>query len=213
MNDFRQQLILLVLDKLIIGGLIVLAYYFVNRAIEKLKGREALRRDLEMLRDRTALEHIQAQIEQLYSPLLSLVQYARIMRALKKERLKLEKERQQANEVKPEEYEKVERYFVEKYFLPLNTKIADLIKSKIHLIDSDEIPKSFLDFLKHQANYEGLHNLWKDEGIPSDMLPGVKWPEDLEKEVEGSLQELRKSYNDYLRRIKGVTEHLIPPNP
>lgn len=211
MNGFRQQLVLLLLDKLIIGGLIVLAYYFANRAIEKLKGREAMRRDLEMLRDRTALEHIRAQIEELYSPLLSLIQYARIMRALKKERLKLEREGQESKEVKSEEYEKVERYFVEKYFLPLNAKIADLIKSKIHLINSDEIPKSFLDFLKHQASYEGLHNLWKDEGIPSDKLPGVKWPEDLEKEVEDSLQGLRKSYNDYLRRIKGVAEHLIPP--
>jgi hypothetical protein len=103
------------------------------------------------------------------------------------------------------EEEDIWRYFVETYFLPLNRQIADLIRAKIYLIDSDEIPPTFKQFLVHQVQYDSLHALWKDKAISSDEVPASGWPVSFEKDVETGLSKLREEHNQFVKRIKAAT--------
>lgn len=219
MTYFLEKILPVLIDKLAIGFLILVAGYYLNRLLEKyrleqnkalegfkgeqnrvleeLKGDEAIRKEYEVLRDKTALQYLQRQIEELYSPLLDSIQYSDIVYKIEKKRI--------PEGVRSKETAEIKRYFVETYYLPLNSKMAELIRTKIYLLDSDEIPDSFKQFLRHQAYYECLHNLWKDKGITSDEIQGGEWPSDFEADVRNTLNKLRRDYNEYLRQISTAT--------
>ena len=59
---------------------------------------------------------------------------------------------------------RVWRFFIEKYFLPVNAKIRQLVLSKMHLLSDGVLPKTFGAFLDHETRFEALHRLWKATG-------------------------------------------------
>jgi len=194
MNDFQQKILLTVIDKVAIGLLIGITGYYLNRLLEKLKGEQALRREVEMLRGQTRLKHLQRQIEELYGPLLGLIQYGDAVNQV--EVAKIPK-----GNTGPDVAE-IRRYFVEKYYLPLNAQMSDLLRTKIYLLDSDHMPDSFQQFLMHAAQFECLHKLWKDMAIRSDDIRGIEYPATFKQEVARSLDQLRSSYYDQVKLLK-----------
>ncbi len=192
MITFKQQLILTAIDKLVFAIIVAVAVYYLNRTLEKYKGEQALRREYEALRDQAALTHLQRQIEELYSPLLGLIQQARIIRKVAS--LKCPGGR---SGPRPDVWE----YFVDKHFLKLDRQISDLLRAKVHLLETDEMPESYQQFLAHATEYDSLLTLWKDRKIPSDDIPVTPWPSTFESDVKGSLDKLRRSYNEDLRRL------------
>ena len=202
-KTFEQEIYLILIDKLLIGLIVIVAGYFFNRLLKRFEGELALRKEAETLRDQTALKYLQSQIEELYSPLLGLIQYSHMVYEIAQKRLPRLKGGIPPGGARPDESE-IWRYFVETYFLPLNMKMADLIRKKIHLINSDEVPDSFQKFLAHQAEYDCLHSLWKNEKIASDEIIGAGWPDDFGKTVKSSLADLKKEYNTYAKRLKNA---------
>jgi hypothetical protein len=193
MRTFYQDLALVIIDKLIIGALILLAGFFLNRLLEKFKDTQALRREYETLRDQTSLRYLERQIEELYSPLLGLIQYAGVV-------FRIARQKVPEGPQSPEQVE-VWCYFAEKYFLPLNSQIASLIRTKLSLLDSEGLPPSFQHFLDHQAQFECLHSLWRDKSISSDEISGNRWPSQFESDVRATLDQLRCRHNEYRSRL------------
>ena len=199
-KTFSQELLLLLIDKLVIGLLLVVAGYFISKLLERFKGEQELRKEFESLRDQTTLNHIRNQIEELYSPLLGLITQSKIVFDIAKRKLPHIQDHPK-EQVTREEAE-TWRYFVEEYFLPLNKQMSDLIRMRIYLITTDELPGSFSKFLIHQAQFQCLHNLWRDKGISSAEIQGIGWPSDFDANVQRTLTNLRKDYNEYLKRIE-----------
>lgn|SRR3989442_6092198 len=199
-QTFVQQVQLILIDKLAFGLLILIAGFFLNRLLEGFKSYQAILKDAQSLRDQAALRHLQRQIEELYSPLLALIQHSHLVYGVAAKKLpRLGK----ASRCPARQEETVMwRYFVEEYFLPLNKEMADLIRSKIYLIDTDHIPESFLQFLEHQSQFDCLHRLWKDLTISSDEIGGRGWPTNFNQDVENTLSKLRLEYRQYVQRIK-----------
>lgn len=193
---FTQDIILTVIDKFAIGLLILIAGFFLNKILERFKGEQALRKQYEALRDQTKLNHIQRQIEELYSPLLGLITTSKIVNDianLKQDSVGTDGTNEEAE---------TKRYFVEQYYLPFNRQMADLIRAKVYLVPTSELPDSFNLFLKHQAQFDCLHSLWRDEGISSDKIPIERWPDQFRVDVQTTLTELRSNYNEYLERVE-----------
>jgi hypothetical protein len=184
MAEFQRELALTIIDKLLIGLLLVVVAFFVNRSLERLKADLSARRDYEALRDKATLEHLQQQITLLYSPLLGLTERSRVIKGLAIQ--------------KGWEYR---QYFDENYFIPLNIERANLIIKHYHLLETDELLPSFRDFLEHATNYEVLHKLWAERGISSDEIKGEDWPIDFEGDVRASLNQLKDRYNKLYQRI------------
>jgi hypothetical protein len=194
MNEFQQKVLLIVIDKFAIGLLIVIAGYCFNRLLEKLRGELALRREIEMLRDQTGLKHLQRQIEELYSPLAGLIQYGEVVNQVEFAKAPKDSTSHDAAEIR--------RYFAEKYYLPLNSQMSDLIRTKIYLLDCDHMPESFQQFLMHSAQFECLHRLWQDKGIRSEDISGIPYPTTFKQDVRHSLDQLRASYNNQIRLLR-----------
>ncbi|HSL54147.1 MAG TPA: hypothetical protein VK868_07110, partial [Pyrinomonadaceae bacterium] len=164
-----------------------------SRELETLKGEQALRREYEVFRDQAALQHLQRQIEELYSPLVGLIQYGDVVNQVESAKI--------PPADRSEKTPKIRRYFVEKYYLPLNAQVSDLIRTKIYLLDSDAIPESFQQFLLHAAQFECLYNMWKDIDEDSANIPGIEYPKTFKQEVRSSLDQLRQTYNEYTKRL------------
>jgi hypothetical protein len=219
---------LIVIDKLIIGLLIAGVGYFISRllqehrtaqdrmlelfkteqsrtlellkgeqsrALELLKAEQTLRRDAAVLRDQTTLRHLQRQIEELYSPLLALLQTEDEIYKLMLERI--------GHDWKAPAAPTIWTHFMERHFLPLNRQITELIRTRIYLIDTDQIPASFRKFMAHHTQTEALHELWKEKKIDSwQTVKMTEWPDEFGRDVEVSLAGLRQRYNSYLRKIQ-----------
>ena len=82
-----------------------------------------------------ARRHLQRQIEELYSPLLGLIQYGAAVNVIERQIL--------PHGARDDVEGEVLRFIRERYYLPLNAQMIDLIRAKIYLLDTDAPPESF----------------------------------------------------------------------
>jgi hypothetical protein len=161
----------------------------------------ASRRDLVARRDSAARDHLEKQIEQLYGPLLGLIQHSRSAFAVAARILP----RDQHGQVEFGRFSardgEIWRFFVEDYFLPVNAKIRVLIRSNMHLLEAGILPKTFADFFSHEVQFEALHRLWKEKGVDSSGVASLGWPTDFEADVQTTLDALRLRHQVFLRRV------------
>lgn len=153
--------------------------------------------------EEAALRHLRRQIEELYGPLYGLIQFGEAVNDIEWLRLPSDA-RDEKGRPKDEEGGKVIRFFREHYYLPLNEQMMELIRTKVYLLDSDTIPKSFTDFIRHAAQLDCFHRLWKEADIRTHGIKPIEYPSEFRSEVEGTLNQLRREYNEYIRRMKGT---------
>jgi hypothetical protein len=182
------------------GVLIGVVGWFVSHRLTS-------RREETARRDNAARSHLEAQIEQLYGPLLGHIQYSRFVYEVATHRLA-------PSPSEPIDFTKLStnegeiwRFFVESYFLPNNARIRDIIRAKMHLLDEGILPQSFEAFLRHEAQFEALHRLWKEKEVetpPSKSMQSGGWPLNFEQDVAETFGNLRSRHQAFLRRL-GVT--------
>jgi hypothetical protein len=90
---------------------------------------------------------------------------------------------------------------VETYFIPANARMAELIRSKIYLVQENELPDSWMRFLAHQTNFEVLDKLWRDKNEETNQS-GPGWPGGFSEDVRKSLSGLRRAYNGHAMHLK-----------
>ncbi len=162
-----------------------------------------LRNEKRKRREEAALRHLQRQIEELYGPLFGLIEFGAAINDIEWKRLPAE-ERDEKGRPRDEEGGKVIRFFREHYYLPLNNQMMELIRSKAYLLDSDAIPESFKIFMRHAAELDCFHGLWKEVDIKTHGKQPIEYPPQFRSEVEGTLNALRDEYNEYIRRMKAA---------
>ncbi len=161
--------------------------WFVLDSLSKKREDKTRRREL-------TLRHLQRQIEELYGPLLGLIQQTRIVYQVAVSKLPHTPEGRTDQQCFSSSDAAVWQYFVETYFFPLNSQITDLLRTKLYLLDSQVMPESFHHFLEHSAQFECLHKLWKEKGIDSSSVRGIGWPKNFEHDVEETLKSLMERY-------------------
>ena len=80
--------------------------------------------------------------------------------------------------------------------LPSNLQIETILLTKIHLLEDDEIPASFLNFLKHSM----INRSYKDIGLNLDYLDkDVSYPDQFAQDIAKGYELAR---SNYLRLLK-----------
>lgn len=175
----------------LVGGIITMLGWFANYYLARKKETEAHQRE-------KSQQHLERQIEELYGPLWGLIQQSKVVYDVACQRLPSIN-----GNIDPGKFDKQEseiwNYWKDTFFLPINIQIAELLRTKVYLIESSEIPASFRDFLIHQAQFEVLHRLWKDKRIDSTQVHGIGWPPRFNSDVAESLGRLRTRYRDQLQ--------------
>jgi|SRR5918911_2163008 hypothetical protein len=152
----------------------------------------------DILRDEREIEHLRQQIEELYAPLCGLIQQVRNHHETFRE-IAITDQGEVTLEQLSKTQQEVWYYLAENYLLPLNSKMAELIRTKMHLLASDELPKSFKEFLEFESRFAFLHGLDRDKAIKVNISTKIGWPLTFESDIEDTLQKLKVRYNKHLK--------------
>jgi hypothetical protein len=189
----QDEVIKILLDKLAVGGLLLLGGFLLNKTIEKLKYAESLKNEITKQRFVTRLQLIERQLTEFYWPI-----YLR----LQKDNVVWERMLDKGKEDN-EALQRIGTLIETDFILPNHEEMVKVIESKIHLAQSDkELLEALLSYLDHIAVYKAaraagftdLHNTQKD------LLP--PWPDNLYILIEQRTKALQNEYDDLLARYK-----------
>ena len=195
-----EKIIELVIDKVLLGSIVLAAGYWLNKRLEIFKNKTnqenlqkqliaELENQLAISQYNAELEFIERQISEFYWPIYLRLEKDNVMWE-RIERLSAEKN------VLPEAVSKV----IEKEFILKNhQEIVEIIESKIHLVGDFDNSKKFIDellkYIKHVEVYKTIRSIKKFRRFnPIDLKE--PFPEDLFKLVKDNFQELQNTHED-----------------
>jgi hypothetical protein len=135
--------------------------------------------DKRLERAQMRMQRLQEQIEQLYGPLFSIIDQLDTCN-------RIEPRIAKDNAMTDEQRQSFKRFMCYEFYLPLHRQIRDILQAKLYLIDGLTVPKSFLEYMEHSAQYEIQTRLWFEKGIASDRTEGAPYPAEFNDDVEFS---------------------------
>lgn len=189
--SLHDQIIASVVDKLLIGFVVLIAGWWLNRLLEGIKYRLALQNEFSKLRDAKELDFLDRQLSQFYYPLYIRLHIDRAVwdRILDKKK--------GSGDVRGRVGEAIEKNVI----LPNHLKMVGIIESNIHLAESDGTAFSqMLQYVRHVSVYRALRESGIVDTDPLDL--GEPWPSQFLEVIERTTGELQERYD------KLATTHL-----
>jgi hypothetical protein len=160
----------------LLGALVTVFGWYVTYAYTKRM--EDRRRRLESHR-----QYRSQQIEQLYGPLLSLIEQIFNVWQVRDNIL--------TNcRCSPEQEKAIKELIWKQYFTPLHAEIGGLLRTKLYLLEGSILPESFTEYLEHATQEGCQHVLWNELQIDTSCAPGRPWPANFHSEVKTTLKKL-----------------------
>lgn len=169
----------------------------------------ANRREHRTRRLEAALDYAERQIEELYGPLLSLIEQIFTVWTVR-ERVLFPDGRVGIEAPGDAERQRLIKFFQEAYFFPLHEKIRDILSSKLHLVDGQTVPPSFYAYLEHATQQLVQHRLFQEFRLSTLQVPGVPWPQNFYHDVKDSLEEIMARSDRYLRDLETGGVYRVP---
>jgi hypothetical protein len=190
-------LALTLIDKGLIGLLLLFAGFILNKVLEKYKSSRALKNELAKIRDTKKLEYMEKQLSQFYWPLYIRLQIVKTAREAFKDSKMINNELRE--EIGPEKYDglcqKISSEIERNFLIPNREEIIGIIQANIHLMEGDTPAfNAMRQCIKHIAVYKGMKAAEYHDKSPRDL--GAPWPEELLTLVSGKAYEIQKLYDD-----------------
>jgi hypothetical protein len=134
------------------------------------------------------------QIEELYGPLLSLIEQIFNVWQVRENVLR-------GTEYSAEDQRRIKEFFWQQYFTPLHQEIGALLRTKLYLLEGGRLPDSFTEYLEHATQEACQHRLWSELGIDTSKVPGRQWPQAFDNDVKTALARLMAEYQSGLARL------------
>lgn len=155
------------------------------------------RGEVRRARRQARLDRLDAQLKELYGPLLVLVESnERTWDAFRERHLPSREDRQSAGGL-TEEQRRLWRRWVLTVFMPTARRMREVVVTHGDLFAEDEIPPVIMEFCAHVASYEVTLVAW-EAGEDEDVL--VRYPGDaLARYVRDAYRSLKAAQADVLR--------------
>lgn len=134
------------------------------------------------------------QIEELYGPLLSLIEQIFNVWQVRENVLR-------GTEYSAEDQRRIKDFFRQQYFTPLHQEIGALLRTKLYLLEGGRLPGSFTEYLEHATQEACQHRLWSELGIDTSKVRGRQWPQAFDKDVKSALDRLMAEYQSGLAKL------------
>jgi len=168
----------------LVTAVVTIVGWFITKALERQQKRVEFRRS-----------YIQRQIEEFYGPLYSLVW--QIFSSNSLQHLIVTQ-----CALNSEEREKVRNYFFEMHFLPLHTRIREILETKLYLVDGTEMPLSIYEYLTHSQQEDIQRQLWTIHRVSTIAVPGKPFPPKFFPMIESTLKKLMREYEISVEQLK-----------
>ena len=185
--SFKDQLILTITDKALIGGLVAIAGFWLNRYSEIFKSRQDLENELRKARDQKQLEILQSQLSNFYWPIYLRLQMDNVVW----ERIL---DRQAKDQIKRSLATEIETNFI----LPNHEATCEIIRSNIQFAASDKyLFDSLVAYVRHVTVYKALRSSGNKDIDPLDV--GEPWPHELFGRVREATLAKQKDFDEMLK--------------
>ena len=94
-------------------------------------------------------------------------------------------------------------FWAENDFLPRNRAIRDLISTNTHLIEGTRMPVSFRRFIEHQASWAVLHERWQVQQVEYSWHSSVNLPDEFAEEVIEAFDQLKSRHQELIGLVGG----------
>src|SRR6266850_2404214 len=172
----------------LIAAVVTIAGWYVTYFYTK-------RREDRTRRTEAQLRYRQRQIEELYGPLLSLIEQIFNTWQVRENIVT-------GGNPTPEQKEQIRHFFWQTYFYPLHQEIGALLKTKLYLLENGQMPASFADYLEHATQEACQNRLWDELHIDTSHVRGKPWPKTFHCDVTKMLDYLMKEHQSGIRDLK-----------
>jgi hypothetical protein len=140
------------------------------------------------------LQYRQRQIEELYGPLLSLVEQIFNVWQVRQNILESPRARYSTDQ-----QTQIREFIWREYFSPLHQEIGTLLRTKLYLLEGGHLPDSFARDLEHATQEACQHRLWSE--LKLETVGGKSWPPGFYDEIKGTLERLMKEHQSGLENL------------
>ncbi|MDG4859704.1 hypothetical protein P8605_16355 [Streptomyces sp. T-3] len=149
------------------------------------------------------LAHVEKQLEQLYGPLVFLVEEGRsafrdFCDTLGRPFVFAGDDSLTARELE------LWLFWVDHHFMPRNQAVQELLSAKAHLIVGDRIPDSYVAFIDHYNSWRVNHLRWKEQGVAYSWHAKANWPRQFDTDVLESFERLKSLQVQLAGLVRGV---------
>ena len=164
--------------------------------------------NLRLARRKDRLDRVSKQLSDFYGPLLALSRAGERSWAAFMDKYRPEARWFWDEEAPPtEEQVNVYRLWVRQVFMPLNTRMVDVVTSKADLLDESHVPDILLQLCAHVASFQAILKRWDDEDF-SENAPGIPLPGvQINEYAEATFRRLKAEQNQLLGVDTGEGEH------
>ncbi|WP_327351055.1 hypothetical protein [Streptomyces sp. NBC_01304] len=163
----------------------------------------ATRADRRRKEHEARLAHVEKQLEQLYGPLVFLVQEGRSAFHDFCDTLGRSVVFEGDDSLTPEQLE-LWLFWVDHEFLPHNKAVQDLLSAKAHLIVGARIPDSFMAFIDYHNSWRVTHLRWKEQGVAYSWHAKANYPRQFEQDVIESFERLKNLQVQLAGLVRGI---------
>jgi hypothetical protein len=182
---FREQILFALFDKALVGIILLAVGYWLNRLLEKTRHGLGLVSKQHEIALRSQLDYKEAQISELYGPIYILLKQIRPLDDLwSEQRLGGRRNHEALAAIRS-----------------ANNRIVELILTKSHLIDGDQIPEYFGRFLTHVSVWHAFLDDPKSDWSVYEELRMAHYDMTFEHEVFCTTESLKRELNDLRRRL------------
>lgn len=134
------------------------------------------------------------QIQELYGPLLSLIEQIFNVWQVRKSVL-------DEGTYSDENQQRIREFFWHRYFSPLHKEIGDLLRTRLYLLEGSHLPKSFSEYLEHSTQENCQHALWNELHLDTSRVQGRPWPGEFYDDVQKGLGRLLGEYKSGIGKL------------
>lgn len=216
-NALSEKIIELLVDKILLGGIVLAAGYWVNQRYEIFKNETTekyrqkeriadlenqkkqqileLENELIMARYNAELELIERQISEFYWPIYLRLEKDNVMWT------KISYLNREGQVVLPPS---ASQMLEQEFILKNHQEIVEIIESKVHLANisenNEELMNELLKYIKHVAVYKTIRSIDEFKGVNPDDL-NERFPEKLFPLIEHNFHQLQTRY-EHLKKVK-----------
>jgi hypothetical protein len=140
------------------------------------------------------LKYRAQQMEELYGPLLSLIEQIFNVWGVRKNLL-------EAGGYSQDDQQRIRQFFWERYFMPLHKEIGDLLRTRLYLLEGNRLPDSFSKYLEHATQEACQHLLWDELRLDTSRVPGRPWPGQFHDDVKQALDRIMDEHKSGMAKL------------
>ena len=173
----------------LIGAAIAIIGWYATYALTKHKEDRTRRIEIQV-------KYRQRQIEELYGPLVSLIEQIFNVFKVRENILGTH------DAYSEQQLEQVRQYVWKNYFHPLHQEIGSLLRTKLYLLEGGRTPASLAEYLEHATQEELQHRLWDDLQLDTSPAEPREFPNDFYRDIKETLQRLMNEYQRGLADLR-----------